>query len=176
MAPKLTMMIGAMALITALTACDRNREPSLLNVKATQDGPDEFAILPGKPLTQPDSYTALPQPTPGGTNRTDQTPLADATIALGGNPNGGVTDGSLLNYTNRYGTEPGIRDRLAKEDIEFRRRNDGRLLERLFNVNVYYKAYRKQALNQYAELERLRRLGVRTVSAPPEGFEVDSEK
>ena len=34
------------------------------------------------------------------------------------------------------------------EDLEWRRDNNGRVLERLFNVNVYYKAYRKQRLDQ----------------------------
>ena len=48
---------------------------------------------------------------------------------------------------------------LATEDLEFRRKNDGRLLEKLFSVNVYFKAYAKMALDQYAELERWRRKG-----------------
>ncbi len=51
--------------------------------------------------------------------------------------------------------------------LEYRRRNNGRVLERVFNVNVYFNAYRKQSLDQYAELERLRARGIRTVSAPP---------
>jgi len=119
----------------------------------------------------PDNYTTLPTPTKGGTNLVDPTPLADATIALGGNPAGGIRDGGLVNHASRYGVSPGIRTALAKEDLEFRRKNDGRLLERVFNVNVYFKAYRKQSLDQYAELERLRRLGVRTSSAPPPGLE-----
>ena len=72
-----------------------------------------------------------------------------------------------MSYATRFGVDPSIRDDLAKADLDFRRRNNGRVLERVFNVNVYYKAYRKQSLDQYAELERLRRAGVRTVSAPP---------
>jgi hypothetical protein len=40
-------------------------------------------------------------------------------------------------------------------------------LERLFNVNVYYKAYRPMSLDQQAELWRWRRAGARTPSAPP---------
>ena len=165
------MILTGLAAVLALSACDRNREPQLLNVKAQGTGPDEFAILPVKPLTQPESYATLPPPTPGGTNRTDQTPFADATLALGGTPDGGIRDGGLVNYASRYGVPPAIRSQLAAEDVEFRRKNDGRVLERLFNVNVYFKAYQKHSLDQYAELERLRRLGVRTVSAPPEGFE-----
>ena len=56
---------------------------------------------------------------------------------------------------------------LAAEDVEFRRKNNGRLLERLFGTNVYFRAYRKQALNQQAELERWRAAGAGTPSAPP---------
>lgn len=171
MGRKAIILLGAAVL--ALSACDRNREPSLLNVKSSTEGPDEFAIVPNKPLQQPEPGAALPQPTPGGVNRADQTPFADAAVALGGSPDGGIRDGGLVNYASRYGLTPGIRQQLAAEDLEYRRENDGRLLERLFNVNVYFKAYEKQSLDQYAELERLRRLGVRTVSAPPEGYEAD---
>jgi hypothetical protein len=37
----------------------------------------------------------------------------------------------------------------------------------MFGTNVYFRAYRQQALDRYAELERLRRMGVRTPAAPP---------
>jgi hypothetical protein len=37
----------------------------------------------------------------------------------------------------------------------------------MFGVNVYFDAYEDQSLDQQAELERLRRLGVRTPAAPP---------
>ena len=52
--------------------------------------------------------------------------------------------------------------------MPFRRANDGRLVERLFNVNVYFRAYEPYELDQYAELERLRRAGIRTSAAPPD--------
>ena len=165
----------ALIAVTGLSACDRNRTPTLLNVKSNTDGPDEFAILPQKPLEIPETLDRanLPTPTPGGTNRTDINPISDAVVALGGNPAAGSRDGGLVAYTSRYGVTPGIRQSLAAEDLEFRRKNDGRLLERIFNVNVYYKAYRKQSLDQYRELERLRRAGVRTSSAPPEELQDD---
>lgn len=165
------LILTGLAAAMILSACDRNKDPQLLNIKSQGTGPDEFAILPNKPLTQPENYAALPAPTPGGTNRVDATPFADATRALGGNPDGGIRDSGLVSYASRYGVAPAIRGQLAAEDLEYRRKNDGRLLERLFNVNVYFKAYQKQSLDQYAELERMRRLGVQTVSAPPEGFE-----
>jgi len=164
-----------LAIGLALGACSRNSEPRLLNIASSTEGPDEFAILPNKPLQQPQDFAALPPPTPGGANRVDPTPQADVAIALGGRPQvarGGVpaADGGLLAHATRYGVESGIRERLAAEDLNFRRRKDGRILERMFNVNVYFRAYARQALDQYAELERFRRAGIRTPAAPPEPY------
>jgi hypothetical protein len=162
------------AVVLALAACDRNKQPKLLNLKQTGEGPDEFGILPTKPLQSPETYTSLPQPTPGGVNLTDPTPFKDAVASLGGNPNrlnsNGIPAGdtAIINHASRYGRDATIRSLLAAEDLEFRRRNDGRLLERLANVNVYFKAYRDQSLDRYAELERFRRLGARTPAAPPD--------
>lgn len=155
-----------------LSACGRSDEvPNLMNIRSTTQGPDEFAILPPKPLEMPEDIAALPEPTPGGTNRTDPTPNADAVAALGGTlrPAGGVpaADGALFAHAGRYGVTAGIRETLAAEDLDFRRRNDGRLLERVFNVNVYFRAYAEQSLDQQAELWRWRNAGARTPSAPP---------
>lgn len=168
---KMIALVGILSAALALSACDRDVAPKLLNIKSNQNGPDEFSVLPSKPLTLPDDVTALPEPTPGGSNLTDVTPLADATRALGGRPDAGSSDGRLVSYVSRFGVDPAIRSELAASDLDYRRRNNGRVLERVFNVNVYYKAYRKQSLDQYAELERLRARGVRTVSAPPAASE-----
>ena len=161
----------ALAGLIVVTACGRG-DPDLLNLRQPRGaGPDEFAVLPVKPLEVPEDLAALPDPTPGGINRTDPTPEADVALALGGNAEvltRGSTDGALIAYSTRYGVSPGIRTALAAEDLEYRRQNDGRLLERLFNVNVYFKAYEPLSLNQYAELERLRRAGIRTSAVPPE--------
>ena len=164
-----TFRLMTLVLVTGLvTACaSRDKEPSLLNIRQTQEGPDEFSIVPPKPLEEPKSFSDLPPPTPGGSNRTDATPQADAVAALGGRPGSGAAAGAVVTYASRYGVNPSIRSELAAEDLEFRRQNDGRLLERLFNVNVYFKAYAKMSLDQYAELERWRRRGLKTPAAPP---------
>ncbi len=163
-------VIGAAAAF-GLAACSGDGAPKLLNLSSSTNGPDEFAIVPNKPLEAPESFNALPPPTPGGANRTDVTPQADAIAALGGRPGAAVaipgSDAGIVNAATRYGVDKSIRATLAKEDLEFRRRNDGRLLERLFSVNVYFRAYSRMALDKYAELERFRRLGVRTPAAPP---------
>lgn len=160
-------MALAVALLT-LVACGNDRPPRLMNLTSSTDGPDEFGILPPKALELPESLTDLPEPTPGGTNLTDPTPNEDAIAALGGRPGAGSGgDAGLVNHSARYGRAAGIREQLAAEDLEFRSRNRGRPLERLFNLNVYFRAYKKQSLDQYAELQRWRRAGARNPSAPP---------
>ena len=152
-------MIGRLALagLLALTvsACERDN-PKLFNIRKADRTPDEFSILPTRPLETPPDLAVLPTPTPGGGNRSDRLPEAEA------------IDRALIGTAGRYGVDPAIRGQLAAEDLDFRRANDGRLLERVFNVNVYFKAYESQSLDQYAELYRLRRAGVRTVAAPPD--------
>jgi len=168
------MIPAAVAAMLALGACSGTDEPRLMNLASSNTGPDEFAILPTLPLQMPDNLAALPEPTRGGTNRTDPQPMADAVAALGGNPAAlGATavpagDGAVVSHATRFGVTPGIRDQLAAEDLEFRRRNDGKLLERLFAVNTYFRAYRPMSLDRYAELERWRRAGARTPGAPPD--------
>ncbi|MFV2035595.1 MAG: DUF3035 domain-containing protein, partial [Halocynthiibacter sp.] len=72
-------IVFAMMAMLVLSACGgREKTPDLMNIRSTSPGPDEFAILPGKPLQAPDDYTSLPEPTPGGSNLTDPTPQADA--------------------------------------------------------------------------------------------------
>lgn len=158
----------------ALGACGNDTDPRLMNVRAGTSGPDEFAILPTKPLQIPTDLAALPAPTPGGANLTDPTPTADAVVALGGSraalASRGVpaADAGLLSHVAQYGGSSDIRTVLAAEDLDYRRKNNGKLLERLFNVNVYFQAYLPMTLDQAAEIERWRKLGIRTVGAPPE--------
>lgn len=171
MAGKVLALAGAALL--ALAACGGgNREPHLMNLRSSTDGPDEFSILPPKPLELPADLAALPDPTPGGANLTDQHPLDDAVAALGGKPRAPVAglpsgDAGLVNYAARNGVTAGIREALDAEDLEFRRKNPGKLLERAFAVNVYYRAYRDQWLDAYAELAKWRQAGAATPSAPP---------
>ena len=49
----------------ALSVCDA-RDPHIYTLRSDSGGPDEFAILPNKPLQQPEDFSALPAPTPGG--------------------------------------------------------------------------------------------------------------
>lgn len=172
---KMAQAVTLIATVAVLSACgNRNKDPDLLNIRTGQATPDEFGILPTKPLEAPEDYAALPEPTPGGRNRVDPTPHEDAVAALGGNPaaltRSGVPagEGALHAHVTRFGVTPAIRQTLAAEDLEYRRKNDGRLMERLFNVNVYFRAYKPYSLDQHAELQRWRQAGARTPSAPPD--------
>lgn len=169
------MIAVALAGLVTLAGCSSGDEGPLMNLAAgSSSGPDEFAILPSRPLEMPTDMAALPEPTPGASNRTDPQPRAEAVAALGGNPAllsasaAPASDGGIINHATRFGVQSGIRDQLASEDLEFRRGNRGLLLERLFNVNVYYRAYRGMALDRHAELERWRAAGARTPAAPPD--------
>jgi hypothetical protein len=168
----------AICAVLALPACGNifggeKKDPKLLNIRSASRSPDEFTVLPTKPLQLPDDLMSLPEPTPGGENITDPTPEADAVAALGGNPAAlkrtGIAagNGGLVSYASRFGVSGDVRSQLAAEDLEYRRKNDGRLLERLFSVNVYYKAYKPMSLDKYETLEFWRKAGVRTVGAPP---------
>ncbi len=164
----------AMAAALALAGCGGNDAPRLMNLHANSRSPDEFAILPTKPLQMPADLSSLPTPTPGGTNLSDPTPDADAIAALGGKPGakaGGIpaADGALVTAASRYGVQAGIRADLAAADLKFRKNHNGRLLDRLFGHTVYFRAYRSMSLDQYAELARWRSMGVPTPSAPPPG-------
>lgn len=168
--------IGVLLGLLGLTAaCGRyERDITLHDLRTNQRQPEEFAILPVKPLEAPEDYAALPAPTPGSANRTDPTPNADAVAALGGNParltpGTGVARGdtALVNHASRYGRSSDIRDVLAAEDLEFRKRRS------LFTWSIvprddYNHAYRRQALDPYSALAQYRNGQRRTPSAPPE--------
>lgn len=163
-------------LIFALAACgSRKEETNLRRIKRTSNGPDEFSIIPGKPLQSPEDYAALPAPTPGGGNITDQNPNADGVAALGGNPGAlaeaGIApnEAGLVSYASRYGVTPGIRQTLAREDLKARQRHGKVNIFRIGPTDDYTNAYKRQWLDAFAEERRLRRLGVATPSAPPEG-------
>lgn len=159
-----------LAVVAALSGCSSK---GLMDLRTNSEGPDEFMILPSKELEQPDNYSALPAPTPGGANRTDPNPNAEAVAALGGSPSAlnaqGIpaADGALVTQTSRYGVEPDIRMTLAEADAEFRRKQSRGTRVRLFPVDRYSQAYRGSALDPFEEAERFRRAGFQTPTSPP---------
>ncbi len=168
---KLGLTLAAMAI---LAGCDTSSGiGKLFASNAGGNGPDEFAILPTKPLELPEDLTVLPEPNLGGVNLVDPQPEHDAVAALGGRPErldsqktlGG--EGPLLASATRFGIGAGIREVLAREDEQFRQENKAKLFERWFNTNIYFSRYQAQTLNAYEELKRMRRIGARTPTVPP---------
>ncbi len=159
-------------LAVGVSACSNSK--TLHSNVPTGQGPDEFTIMPGKELTQPKDYAALPPPTPGGVNRTDQDPLGDAVAALGGSANARspynttipASDGGLVNYTSRLGREADIRQTVLAEDEAFRKRR-GRFTQiRISRKGLYEEVYKRQALDYNNEWWRWKRAGARTPAAP----------
>lgn len=145
-------------LLLGLAACNRGGKV----------GPDEFTVLPTRPIEFPTDYSALPPPTPGGMNLTDPNPTGDAIAALGGTQTstGGIPagDAALVAAAARSGTDPAIRQILATEDAGILRRATRGTGE---NRARYLRAYAGLALDAYAELNRFRNAGVQVPSAPP---------
>lgn len=154
-----------------LAACSNDK--GIRQLSSSGAGPDEFRILPAKPLTVPKDYKALPPPTPGGANATDLDPVGDAVVALGGSrkavrsttiPSG---DAGLVNYSGRLGRAENIRGTVAVEDAEFRRKQGRFTNIRLVKEDRYNEVYRRQHLDQYNEQYRWRTGGATTPAAPP---------
>ena len=165
----------AIVALTGVASCAViDRDKPLRDMRPTSGKPQEFAIVPNKPLQTPDSLSQLPPPTPGGANRTDLTPKADAVAALGGNPSRLVARGpgvpagdtALIQNASRFGRDPNVRQDLAAKDKDFRRSKN------IFNWSIlpeddYNRVYKRQALDPYRWLQLYRRAGARTPTAPP---------
>lgn len=167
----MVLAVAGVALL-ALSACGAHKSvPRLMNLQSSSGGPDEFALLPPKALVLPEDLTALPEPTPGGANLTDQNPMDDAIVALGGKVPAvsGIpaNDIGLVRYAGRAGGIADIRASLAADDLAWRKKHPGKFLERAFSLTTYFDAYKAMWLDSYAELQRWRDAGLRTPSAPP---------
>lgn len=143
--------------VLALSACG-NGNPDRLS-----QGPDEFAIVPNKPLELP-ATADLPTPATGASNRADLTPLADGLAALGGRSDAATgqipaTDGALVSYAARAGVSPDIRSVLAEEDKVFVKRRRRLLGPRL--------PYDEMRLDPYAVIGAYRARGYRVPTPPP---------
>lgn len=154
-----------------ITACGNTDRP-LRDLRSGSGGPDEFAVIPFDPLETPQTRT-LPTPTPGGANRADPTPNADAIRALGGSAAaqtaGGIPagDAALVAQASRFGVTPTIRTELATADEA--RLNRARR-SNIFNPlgrDRYFPAYAGFALDPFAETARLRAAGVAVPTPVP---------
>ena len=171
MRPTRGIVLG-MVLALTLGACANT---GLRTLKSRSAGPDEFLVQPVKPLQLPPDVEVLPPPTPGGRNLVDANPLEDATIAVGGrkqsSPDGPIPggDGVIVTYASRFGVAGDIRQSLAQEDAEFRRKKSRFTQYRIVNVDRYNEVYKRFAINPFAVAESYRQIGVKTPSSPPSG-------
>lgn len=167
--PRNTVLALVAAALVAGCGGGRDGDVTLRKIRNTGNGPDEFSILPGKPLEMPADVSSLPAPAPGARNRTDRDPVAEGIAALGGTAGAGVGAGTagLVSYAGRYGSTPAVRQQLAVEDREIRRRYGNVNVLSILPGDDYTQAYSDQWLDADREQERLRRSGVRVPSAPP---------
>jgi hypothetical protein len=150
----------------ALSACADGLGGALRQSGAIST-PDEFLVLPNKPLEMPPDLAALPPPTPGSTNRADLDPEIEAVAALTGRaaPAGTASSPALVARTGP--ADPAIRTTLAVESTQFQRENRGRLFERWFGSNQERIVYGEIMLDSDAEFDRQRAIGRRVPAAPP---------
>ena len=129
--------------------------------------PDEFMVLPTRPLEMPSNLAALPPPTPGTANRVDLQPHAEAIAGLTGRPGApGNADGAVL-VAKAGPRDPNVRGELAAEDAEWRATHHGRLLERWFSKDRETLVYRPMVLNAPETFEQVRAAGVGVPAATP---------
>lgn len=173
---RLSIVSLTMLAALGLAACGSSeRDISMRLLDKPGAGPDEFSVLPSKPLQAPEAYDSLPPPTPGASNLTDRSPKGEGIAALGGNPSrlsgSGVpsSDAALVQHASRGGVDPDIRAELAATDKTFRKRKSRFTGIRIVKTDRYAQAYKRQTLDAYDAWYDFRRTGVRTPAAPPYG-------
>lgn len=161
----LAWAVTLLAASLALGACSRRVSDGELR---SAGSPDEFTVLPTKPLEMPADMAALPPPTPGARNRVDYAPRELAVASLTGRETSVAGTARAGTVIARSGPiDPGIRSRLAQEDVVYREENRGKLLPRLFARDADDVIYQNEILDPGSELERLRAQGVLVPPAPP---------
>lgn len=155
----------ALGLLAACGSAPVDTDPA----SVVSRGPDEFAVLPVKPLEIPENLNALP--VPGGTNLADPDPRGDALRALGGRPvaAGAVpaSDAALVTAASRFGVPQDVRALVAAEDARTLRRATRARIGLFTRTNPYLRAYARQSLDAFAEVERFRAAGAATPTSPP---------
>ena len=161
---RLTALLLAAA---ALAGCAEGGIAGNLRAAGIGGTPDEFMVLPTKPLEMPADLAALPAPTPGAVNRVDYQPKLQAVASLTGKetPAGTASAGPLIARAGPV--DPNIRAEPAAADVVYRENNRGQLIPRLILQDNELLIYDGEMLDRGAEFERLRAQGVAVPPAPP---------
>ena len=161
-------IVGGTLLVASLmlAGCQEGGIAGGLRAAGVGTTPDEFMVLPTRPLEMPEDLTALPPPTPGRPSRVDPRPQAEAIAGLTGRPAPAAASGGAL--VARAGPiDPAIRTELAQEDAAWRQTHHGLFFQRLFAGDQEELIYRPMVLDPATEFDRLRAAGVRVPAAPP---------
>ena len=160
-----------LVVVLALGGCGDGGLAGGLRAAGIAGKPDEFMVLPTRPLEMPANLAALPPPTPGQPSRVDYQPIPEAIAGLSGRPGApGNADGAAL-VAAAGPRDPSVRAELAVEDAEWRRTHHGRLFERLTARDKEALVYRPMVLDAPFEFERMRASGVGVPAASPQSLE-----
>lgn len=160
--------IAILASLSVLAACSSDAPPVTLAEASIANGaPDEFLVLPQRPLEMPDDLETLPEPDLEAGTRVAIDPIAEAKRAVGGT--GGstratATDQAMLAAARTVGVNPNIRAELRAE-TEAKIARPGGLAGFLdiFRISDRKKtAFDDQRLDALGELKRRQAQDVRT--------------
>lgn len=161
---------GAAALLLCaglLAGCKGQTLAETLRSSGVGGSPDEFLVLPTKPLEMPTDLASLPPPTPGAPSLVDPQPEHEAVAALTGRPAPAGSANAPGLIARAGPVTPNIRAILAAEDQVYRRENRGLLLERWAARENDWVIYEDMRLDASTEFDRLRARGLRVPAAPP---------
>lgn len=173
--PKATLkIVMILAIGASLSACNRdgNSGRKLVNLRQSAVAPDEFLVVPQKPLETPADLSSLPTPVPGAESRVTIDFEDNLLRALGGRPQSGgsvpAADLALVNAARaNSGATEGIREVMRAEDQAFREARAARI-ERLAKKRKAVTIYDPMLLDPISEVARLQALGVKTPAVPPQ--------
>ncbi len=168
LAKRCLFAMGGAALI--LSGCGQDEIAGTLQQASLANGaPDEFLVLPQKPLEMPEDLSALPAPDPTAGSRVEIDPHAGAKRALGGTGGGYSASGSdntLLAAARSRPISANIREELRAEDEKKRKRPTGLVgFLDIFRITPREQTiYVEDELDAREELVKWRKRGVRTPS------------
>jgi len=166
------VVILSVALGLSGCAQDGNNGRPLLNLRQSAIAPDEFLVVPQKPLETPSNLSSLPVPDPGAESRAAIDFERNLMRALGGRTSGAsgipASDVAIVNAArSSFGATDNIRALVRAEDQAFREARSGRI-ERLAKKRLAATIYDPMLLDPKAELARLKALGVKTPAVLPQ--------